>query len=148
MADPPRLTTTRCQMGRSERWSTRQAKLEESELKTWPATPVESLEQGSVSFALDRSCFQEKGSSRGRSAIQKELQIPDPGFWISTVLKRLVQISNRELEIGNTLCCAKRQDRFSRPTLMTLPRSLFGLRLMRTCTPVQCVVRTSQSCVQ
>ena len=47
MADPPRLTTTRCQMGRSERWSTRQEEpAGKANLKTWPATPVEqSLEE-------------------------------------------------------------------------------------------------------
>lgn len=43
MADPPRLTKTRCQMGRSDETAGK-AFLEDvtSELKTWPATPVEA----------------------------------------------------------------------------------------------------------
>jgi hypothetical protein len=41
MADLPRLTTTRCQMGRSDEAGGEQLRNNLGELKTWPATPVD-----------------------------------------------------------------------------------------------------------
>ena len=62
MADPPRLTETRCQMGRSEKTAGPDGSNSEmkSEFETWPATPVEaSLEINEVTLRLvtSRSCF-------------------------------------------------------------------------------------------
>ena len=55
----PGFTTTRCQMGRSERWSPRpEEPAGKAKLKTWPATPVDTVAQTPARPALNfiRSC--------------------------------------------------------------------------------------------
>src|SRR6266550_3061767 len=73
MADPPRLTTTRCQMGRSERWSARQAQpakranLKRGQQHPWRESLGKRFGQQRILSDL-LPC--KLGSSRGRSAIQ------------------------------------------------------------------------------